>query len=153
VVHQTVTVNCLVRATSMRSLGFGVVHRWSPLSFCCTGQSGATPDSPVTSDFCPLTSACTVWHCTLLKSTIGAQVVIAPLAHRTVRCTPDSPVNYSGTCPLNSQECLVCCARAWCTGHCLVRQRQHTVSPFAPILIVSPTEFLSWFMLNLIHLR
>nr|ACN31797.1 unknown [Zea mays] len=30
-----------------------------------------------------------------------------PLAHRTVRCTPDSPVNYSRTSPVNSQERLV----------------------------------------------
>jgi hypothetical protein len=27
-----------------------------------------------------------------------------PLAHRTVRCTPDSPVNYSRTSPMNSRE-------------------------------------------------
>jgi hypothetical protein len=24
--------------------GFGAVDRWNPLSFSCTGQSGATPD-------------------------------------------------------------------------------------------------------------
>jgi hypothetical protein len=30
-----------------------------------------------------------------------------PLAHRTVRCTPDSPVNYSRTSPMNSRERLV----------------------------------------------
>jgi hypothetical protein len=38
--HRTVTVHCPVRATSARPLGFGVVDRWSHLSFCCTGQSG-----------------------------------------------------------------------------------------------------------------
>jgi hypothetical protein len=27
-----------------------------------------------------------------------------PLAHRTVRCTPDSPMNYSRTSPMNSRE-------------------------------------------------
>jgi hypothetical protein len=52
VAHQTVTVHCPVRATLARPLGFGAVDRWSALSSCCTGQSGATPDSPVTSDFC-----------------------------------------------------------------------------------------------------
>jgi hypothetical protein len=56
VAHRTVTVHCPVRATSARPLGFGAVDRWSRLSFCCTGQFGATPDSPVTSDFCALTS-------------------------------------------------------------------------------------------------
>jgi hypothetical protein len=51
VAHRTVNVHCPVRATSARPLGFGAVDHWSTLSFCCTGQSGATPDSPVTSDF------------------------------------------------------------------------------------------------------
>jgi hypothetical protein len=31
-----------------------------------------------------------------LQSTVGAVVAVAPLAHRTVWCAPDSPVNYSG---------------------------------------------------------
>jgi hypothetical protein len=44
VVHRTVTVHWPVRATSARPLGFGAVDRWNPLSFCCTGQSGTTPD-------------------------------------------------------------------------------------------------------------
>jgi hypothetical protein len=57
VTHQTVIVHCPVHAMSARPLGFGAVDRWSPLSFCCTGQSGATSDSSVTSDFCALTSA------------------------------------------------------------------------------------------------
>jgi hypothetical protein len=40
VAHRTVTVHCPVRAMSARPLGFGVVDRWSALSFFCTGQSG-----------------------------------------------------------------------------------------------------------------
>jgi hypothetical protein len=40
VAHCTVTVHCPVHATSARPLGFGAIDRWSPLSFCCTGQSG-----------------------------------------------------------------------------------------------------------------
>jgi hypothetical protein len=40
VAHWTVTVQCPVCATSFRSLGFGAVDHWNPLSFCCTGQSG-----------------------------------------------------------------------------------------------------------------
>jgi hypothetical protein len=40
-----------VRATSAQPLGFGVVDRWRRLSSSCTGQSGATPDSPVPFDF------------------------------------------------------------------------------------------------------
>jgi hypothetical protein len=30
------------------------------------------------------------------QTTVACEVVVAPLAHRTVRCAPDSPVNYSG---------------------------------------------------------
>ena len=43
-----------------------------------------------------------------------------PLAHRTVRCTPDSPVNYSRTPPTNSREWPVRQSPAWRTGHCPV---------------------------------
>jgi hypothetical protein len=53
--HRTSTVHCPVRAMSARPLGFGAVDHWRRLSFCCTRQSGATPDIPVTSDFCALT--------------------------------------------------------------------------------------------------
>jgi hypothetical protein len=31
-----------------------------------------------------------------LQSTVAREVVVAPLSHRTVRCAPDSPVNFSG---------------------------------------------------------
>jgi hypothetical protein len=31
-----------------------------------------------------------------LQSTVAREVAVAPLAHRTVWCAPDSPVNYSG---------------------------------------------------------
>jgi hypothetical protein len=50
--HRTITVHCLVHATSAQPLGFGAVDRWGLLSSSCTGQSDATPDSPVPSNFC-----------------------------------------------------------------------------------------------------
>jgi hypothetical protein len=43
-----------------------------------------------------------------------------PLAHRTVRCTPDSPVNFSRTPPMNSREWPFSPESAWRTGHCPV---------------------------------
>jgi hypothetical protein len=55
--HRTATVQCPVRATSAQLLGFRAVDRWRHLFSSCTGQSGATPDSPVTFDFYALTSA------------------------------------------------------------------------------------------------
>jgi hypothetical protein len=117
VAHQTVTVHCPVRATSARLLGYGEVDHWRRLSFCCTGQFGATPDSLVTSDFCaalfstvPLRSRPLVRRepllCWLIRQSGG---------------TPNSPVNYSGACPEETREWLVRWLLAWCTGQCLVR--------------------------------
>jgi hypothetical protein len=65
--------------------------------FWATGQSGGAPDrscrlSGAPSGAC-LTSARTVVHLMLLQATIGAEVVVAPLAHWTVRCT-------TGHCPV-----------------------------------------------------
>ena len=46
-----------------------------------------------------------------------------PLAHRTVRCTPDSPVNFSRTPSANSREQRLQVEAAWRTGHCPVHHR------------------------------
>jgi hypothetical protein len=66
--QRTVTVHCPLCATSAQPLGFRAVDRWSRLSSCCTKQSGATPDSPVASDFCALTSAATLFTIVALHS-------------------------------------------------------------------------------------
>jgi hypothetical protein len=68
VAHRTDIIHCPVCATSACLLGFGAVDRWSRLSFCCTGQSGATSDSPVTSDFCALTSVMALFATVHLSS-------------------------------------------------------------------------------------
>jgi hypothetical protein len=40
---------------------------------------------------------CTRRHAfNVLQSTVAREVVVAPLSHRTVRCAPDSHVNYNG---------------------------------------------------------
>jgi hypothetical protein len=49
---------------------------------------------------------------------VGAEIAVAPLLHRTVRCTPDSPVNYSGAASINSRGWRVSeAALPWSTGH------------------------------------
>jgi hypothetical protein len=58
--------------------------------FWATGQSGGAPDrycrlSGAPSGAC-LTSVRIVAHLMLLQATVGAEVAVAPLAHRTVRC-------------------------------------------------------------------
>jgi hypothetical protein len=133
--HRTATVHCPVRATSAQPLGFGAVDCWRRLSSSCTGQSGAipdsaTPDSSVPSDFCALTSVEALSTAErFLQSTVGSSLVVAPVAHRAVRChtrqsggTPDSPVNYSGAHLQILESGWFAVIRAWCTRHCPVRQ-------------------------------
>jgi hypothetical protein len=68
----------------------------------------AAPDSlvlhrtcPVCSDFSALTSAV---HFSLLQSTVGARLLLLRWLTGHVRCTPGSPVNYSGALLRNSRE-------------------------------------------------
>jgi hypothetical protein len=86
------------------------------------------------------------------ETTVGAQGAVAPLVHRIVWCTTDSPVNYSGARLTETREWLV-----WkCTGlmHRTVYStpKISTLKSFCSIFIVSITRFLSWFVLNLMHM-
>jgi hypothetical protein len=80
--HRTCTVPCPVCRHITQPLGFGAGSTVAALSSCGTGQSGATPDSPVPSDF----RRGTVAHCSTLKSRPLALDSRCPLAHRTVWC-------------------------------------------------------------------
>jgi hypothetical protein len=91
--------------------------------------SPGAPDSPVHTRHCPVPD----FFPSMAKSTVGSLGAVGapdspvppssrwlghvsradraadrwpgrPLAHRTVRCTPDSPVNYSRTSPMNFRE-------------------------------------------------
>jgi hypothetical protein len=54
-----------------------------------------------------------------LQRAVGAEIAVAPETHRTVRCTPDSPVNYSGLAVGVSRSWRVPEADLpWRTGHC-----------------------------------
>jgi hypothetical protein len=56
-----------------------------------------------------------------LQVAVGAELAVAPESHRTVRCTPDSPVNYSGLAVGVSRSWRVPEADLpWRTGHCPV---------------------------------
>jgi hypothetical protein len=61
--HWTVTLHCTVRLHVTQPLGFGAKSTVGALSPCGIGQSGATSNSLVPSDFCALTSAA---HCATL---------------------------------------------------------------------------------------
>jgi hypothetical protein len=147
VANRTCTVHCVVRATSARSLGFGAGWPLEPLSCSCTGQSGAF--WLLCSDSCA--------HCSL--NYLLLQSTIAP----SDRCSAGSP-DMSGAhrivwwilaeraqrIPESGWFAL---SRAWCIGHCPMRHLAAHSPVFAPNLFESPTEFLSWFVLNLMHLR
>jgi hypothetical protein len=118
--HRTVTLHYLVCPMSAQRLGFGVVDRWRRLSSSCTGLSGATPDSPVPSDFCASDSVaallCTV---AFAESTVGTE-------SRCSAGSPDSPVKYSGARLHFTESGWFEFIRPWCTGHCRCAKKQHT---------------------------
>ena len=72
----------------------GAADRWQPESRWRTGHVRCTPYSPV-----PPSSR---WLGHVSRADRAADRWPGrPLAHRTVRCTPDSPVNFSRTPPAN----------------------------------------------------
>jgi hypothetical protein len=84
---------------------FGAADRWR------FGAVGA-PDSPV-----PPSDR---WPGHASRADCAADRWLSrPLAHRTVRCTPDSPVNFSRTSPTNPRAASSP-EPAWRTGHCPV---------------------------------
>jgi hypothetical protein len=118
VVHRIGTVHCPVRATSPRPLGFGVVDRYSCLSYSCTRQSSGTPDMSgafwlrsLTSDFTMLFYSRPLapgYYCSVGRPDMSG-------AHRTVRWI----IAERALKKPESGEFVWCLA--WCTGHCLVR--------------------------------
>ena len=90
--------------------------RWQPESRWRTGHVRCTPDSSV-----PPSSR---WLGHVSRADRAADRWPGrPLAHRTVRCTPDSPVNFSRTPSANSRERPLHAESAWRTGHCPVHHR------------------------------
>jgi hypothetical protein len=98
--------------------------RWS---FCLLGPPGC----PVHTEHVLFNVRCASVRvpdfCALLariKCAAGSrwrEVAVAPELHRTVRCTPDSPVNYSGAAAAISRGWRVPeAALPWSTGHCPV---------------------------------
>jgi hypothetical protein len=149
VAHRTVTVHYPVHATSARSLGAWSCWLLEPFVLllhrtvrCHTGHVRW-----------PLTSA---RHYSLLSPFCSR-----PLT-RSDRCVAGSPdmcgahrtvwwIIVERDWWIPESGLFVGCP-TWCTRQCPVRHLA-THSCLAPNLIVSLTEFLSWFVLNLMHLR
>jgi hypothetical protein len=85
-------------------------------------MSGGAPDMHCRLSGAPawacLTSARAASAFNVSQVVVGAEVAVPLLLHRTVRCTPDSPVNYSGAATMNSRGWRVSkAALPWSTGH------------------------------------
>jgi hypothetical protein len=105
-------------ATSPKAIGF---DRWSSV-FWARLDVGGAPDMHCRVSGAPvwacLTSARAARAFNALQVAVGAEVAVAPQLHRTVRCTPDSPVNFSGAAEVNSRGWRVPEATfPWSTGH------------------------------------
>jgi hypothetical protein len=96
-------------------------------------MSGGAPDM-----HCRLSGA-PVWACltsaraarafNASQVAVSAEIAVVPLLHRTVLCTLDSPVNFSGAAEVNSRGWRVPeAALPWSTGHV----RWHTGQSGAP---------------------
>jgi hypothetical protein len=106
----------------------------------------------VPSNFCAMTSVAVLLRTVALHSRPLARR--EPLLHWLTgqsSGTPDISVNYSGARLriLESVHRTVSGAHQTLSGV----PNSSTLKSFAPILIDSLTEFLSWFLLNLMHLR
>jgi hypothetical protein len=132
--HQT---SCLVRLSVRWCTGQSGAHRTcsvrqprhqkslgstvGALSSGPAWMSGGAPDMHCRLSGAPawacLTSAHAARAFNVSQVAVGAEIGFAPLLHRTVRCTPDSPVNYSGAAEVNSRDWRVPeAALLWSTG-------------------------------------
>jgi hypothetical protein len=141
-----------------RPLGFRAVDRWSPLSSCGTGQSDGTTDSPVRSNFAVLTSDfCTLHYSP--QSTVGRNWPLLSWLTGHVRCTPDSPVNYSGMTLGKTREQPVWGCLSWAPDRVCAHRTVSGAILATPMLVFAPNFcrvpnlFFCWFMLTFMHLR
>jgi hypothetical protein len=92
---------------------------WARLGVRCTPDSYCFLSG--VPEWARLTSARAARAFIAQQVAVGAEVAVAPESHRTVWCTPDSPVNFSGLAVGISRSWRVPeAASPWRTGHCPV---------------------------------
>jgi hypothetical protein len=114
------TVRCPLPRHHCRSiLAVGASDLWARLGVRCTpDRYSLLSGVPV---WARLTSARAERAFIAQQVSVGAEMTVALESHRTVRCTPDSPVNYSGLAVGVSRSWRVPEADLpWRTGHCPV---------------------------------
>jgi hypothetical protein len=100
-------------------LTVGASVLWARLGVRCTPDSYCSLSG--VPEWARLTPARAERALNARQRAVGAEVAVAPELHRTVRCTPDSPVNFSGLAVGVSRSWRVPEAvLLWRTGHCPV---------------------------------
>jgi hypothetical protein len=100
-------------------LAVGASDLWARLRVRCTPDIYCSLSG--VPEWARLTSARAERALNARQRAVGAEIAVAPGLHRTVRCTPDSPVNYSGLAVGVSRSWRVPeAAPLWRTGHCPV---------------------------------
>jgi hypothetical protein len=100
-------------------LTVGASDLWAHLGVRCTPDIYCSLSG--VPEWARLTSARAERALNARQRAVGAEIAVAPESHRTVRCTPDSPVNYSGLAVGVSRSWRVPEADLpWRTGHCPV---------------------------------
>jgi hypothetical protein len=114
------TVRCpLPRHHCRWILTVGASDLWARLGVRCTPDIYCSLSG--VPEWARLPSARAARAFNALQVAVGAELVVAPELHRTVRCTPDSPVNFSGLAVGVSRSWRVPEADLpWRTGHCPV---------------------------------
>jgi hypothetical protein len=114
------TVRCpLLRHHCRWILTVGTSDLWARLGVRCTPDNYCSLSG--VPEWARQTSARAARAFNALQVAVGAEMTVAPESHRTVRCTPDSPVNYSGLAVGVSRSWRVPEADLpWRTGHCPV---------------------------------
>ena len=97
-------------------LTVGASDFWARLDVWCTPDNSCSlSGAPV---WARLRSARAERALNAPQVAVGIEIAVAPLVHRTVRCTPDSPVNYSGVAAARTRGWRVQEAELpWSTGH------------------------------------
>jgi hypothetical protein len=119
--HRTVRCTPDMSGATATSLKSRWVDRWSTV-FWARLDVRCTPDMYCSMSGAPapacLTTARSACAFNASQVAVGAEIAVAPLLHRTVRCTPDSPVNFSGAAEVKTRGWRVPeAALAWSTGH------------------------------------
>jgi hypothetical protein len=120
-VHRTVRCTPDMSGATATSPNSRWIDRWGSV-FWARLDVWCTPDMYCSMSGAPAPACLTTarfWRAlNASQEAVGAEIAVAPPLHRTVRCTPDSPVNFSGAAEVKTRGKRVPEATLpWSTGH------------------------------------